>query len=177
MQRTSWAAGKVLAWSGVWIQRHLESETLCSWSCEGHTTEGWFETRRTSLQGKSETVYTQDFGFHEEANQVSRKMGYIRRNPHSRWNSPVLTVPKPKLSNEFRMTVNTRYPNSQLVAIVGCLPILALILQHLKLASVFANLDAFNGFNSHLTFQAGCNQWTVYYSKAFWLGSTTYWST
>jgi len=44
------------------------------------------------------------------------------------------------------MTVDTRYPNSHLVAIAGCFPILEVILQHLKLASVFARLDAFKGF-------------------------------
>jgi hypothetical protein len=55
-------------------------------------------------------------------------------------------VPKPKLPDEFRMTVDTRCPNSHLVAIAGCLPILEVILQHLKLALVFASLDAFKGF-------------------------------
>jgi len=54
-------------------------------------------------------------------------------------------VPKPKLPDEFRITVDTRYPNSQLVAIAGCLPILEVIFQHLKHASVFASLDAFKG--------------------------------
>jgi len=44
------------------------------------------------------------------------------------------------------MTVDTRYPNSHLLAIAGCLPILEVTLQHLKLASVFAILDVFKGF-------------------------------
>jgi hypothetical protein len=43
---------------------------------------------------------------------------------------------KPKLPDEIRMKVDTRYPNSQLVAIAGCLPILEVILQHLKLAQL-----------------------------------------
>jgi hypothetical protein len=53
---------------------------------------------------------------------------------------------KPELPDEFRMTVDTRSPNSLLVAIAGCLAILEDILQHLKLASVFASLDAFKSF-------------------------------
>jgi hypothetical protein len=48
----------------------------------------------------------------------------------------VLIVPKPKLPDEFRMTVDTRYPNSQLVAVAGCLPILEVLLQHLKRISI-----------------------------------------
>jgi hypothetical protein len=78
--------------------------------------------------------------------KLLEEMGYIRRNPQSQWSSPVLIVPKTKLPDEFRMTVDTRYPNSQLVAIAGCLPIVEVILQHLKLASEFASLDACNGF-------------------------------
>jgi len=78
--------------------------------------------------------------------KLLEEMGDICRSPHHRWNSPVLIVPKPKLPDELRMTVDTRHPNSQLVAIAGCLPILEVILQHLKLASVFASLDAFKGF-------------------------------
>jgi hypothetical protein len=78
--------------------------------------------------------------------KLFEEMGYICRNLQSQWRSPVLIVPKPKLPNEFRMTVDTRYPNSQLVSIAGCSSILEVILQHLKLASVFANLDAFKGF-------------------------------
>jgi hypothetical protein len=74
------------------------------------------------------------------------EMGYNRRNPHSQWSSPVLILPKLTLPDEFRMTVDTRYPNSQLIAIAECLPILEVILQHLKLASGLASLNAFKGF-------------------------------
>jgi hypothetical protein len=78
--------------------------------------------------------------------QDGMQISQIIRNPHSRWTSPVLIVPKPKLPDELRVTVDTRYPNSQLVAIAGCLPILEGILQHLKLASVLPSLDAVKGF-------------------------------
>jgi len=57
-----------------------------------------------------------------------------------------LIVPTSKQPDEFRMILDTRYPSSQLVAIAGCLPILEVILQHLKLALVFSSLDAFKGF-------------------------------
>jgi len=78
--------------------------------------------------------------------KLLEEMGYIPRNLHSRWSSPVLIVPKLKLPDEFRMTVDTRYPTSQLVAIAECLTILQVILQHMKLASLFASLDASKGF-------------------------------
>jgi len=58
--------------------------------------------------------------------KLLEEMRYIRRNPHSRWSSPVLIVPKPQLPDEFRMTVDTRFPNSQLVAIAGFYPSLKL---------------------------------------------------
>jgi len=65
---------------------------------------------------------------------VLGKIGYIRISPHCRWNSKVLIVPKPELPDEFSMTVDTNYRNSQLVEITGYLPIL----------KVF-----FNTWNSH----------------------------
>jgi len=123
----------------------VESKTLSRWSCEGHTTEGSFETICTCAQGKSKTICTQTLGMRKQI-KLLEEMGYIRENPHSRWSLPVLIVSKPKLPDEFRMKVDTRYPNSQLVAIAGCSPILEVILQHLKLASVFSSLDAFKGF-------------------------------
>ena len=73
------------------------------------------------------------------------EMGYIRRNPHSRWSSPVLIVEKPQLPNQFSVTVDTRYPKSHLVTIAGCLAIFEVILQHLKLASVFLQLECVQG--------------------------------
>jgi len=42
--------------------------------------------------------------------KMLEEMGYIRRNPHSRWSSPVLIVEKPQLPNDFSVTVDTRYP-------------------------------------------------------------------
>ena len=78
--------------------------------------------------------------------KLLEEMRNIRRNPQSRRRLPLSIVTEHKLPDELRMTVDTRYPNSQLVSIAGCSSILEVILQHLKLASVFANLDAFKGF-------------------------------
>ena len=55
--------------------------------------------------------------------KLLEEMWHIRRNPHGLGSSPVLIVPNRKLPDECRMTV---YPNSQLVAITGCLSILKL---------------------------------------------------
>jgi hypothetical protein len=77
-------------------------------------------------------------------------------------------VPKPKPQNEFKMTAQPT----------------EVILQHLKLASVFARLDAFKGFckfpldfDCHVMYSllGGVGiftpelivQWTVCYSNAF----------
>ena len=38
---------------------------------------------------------------------------------HCRWSSLILVVPKPKAVEEFRMTVDTLYPSSQIVPIAG----------------------------------------------------------
>jgi len=117
------------------------------------------------------------------------------RNPHSRWSSPVLIVPKPKLPNELRMTADTRDPNSHLIAIAGCLPILEVIVQPLNLAWVLSSFDTSNGFWQfplNVEYQEIYSLLTdvgiftperivpgsaVCCSNAFWLGSMTYWST
>jgi hypothetical protein len=41
--------------------------------------------------------------------KMLEKNGFIRKNPSSRWVSPVLIVPKAGKRDEFRMTVNWRY--------------------------------------------------------------------
>ena len=45
--------------------------------------------------------------------KMLQKNGFIRKNPSRRWSSPVLIVPKPGERDEFRMTVDCRYANSQ----------------------------------------------------------------
>ena len=60
------------------------------------------------------------------------KNGFIRKNPGSRWPSPVLIVPKPGKRNEFRRTVDYRYANSQVQQVAGFLPILEVNFQHLR---------------------------------------------
>ena len=67
-------------------------------------------------------------------------------NPHSRWSSPVLIVPKSETAGWLQD--ESGYEKSQLssAAIWGCLSILEVILQHLTLASVFASFDVFKRF-------------------------------
>jgi hypothetical protein len=55
-------------------------------------------------------------------------------------------VPKPGKRDEFRMTVDCRYANSQVQPVAGFLPILEVTFQHLEKASWFSTLDAFKGF-------------------------------
>jgi hypothetical protein len=102
--------------------------------------------------GRKQDGMPQALGFHEKADQVALGNWLHSQKLDSPWSSPVLIVPKRELQNEFRMTVDTSYPNSQLVAIAGCLPILEVILQHMKLASVFAAWMRSRGSgNSYLT--------------------------
>ena len=44
------------------------------------------------------------------------------------------------------MTIDLRYPNSQLVKIAGTMPILEVVLQYLQGAEFFSTLDAFKGY-------------------------------
>jgi hypothetical protein len=78
--------------------------------------------------------------------KILEKNGFIRRNPSIRWSSPVLIVPKPGKRDEFRMTVDCRYANSQVQPVAGLLPILEVNFQHLEKATWFSSLDAFKGF-------------------------------
>jgi hypothetical protein len=78
--------------------------------------------------------------------KVLEEMGNIGRNPHSRRSSPILVVPKPKAVDEFRVSVGTRYPNSEIVPIAVSLPVLDVILANLSEATDYASLDAFKGF-------------------------------
>ena len=70
----------------------------------------------------------------------------IYANPQSRWSSPAYCVPKPHKPSALRMTIDLRYPNSQLVKIAGTMPILEVVLQHLQGAEFFSTLDAFKGY-------------------------------
>ena len=60
------------------------------------------------------------------------KLGYVKSNPGSRWSSPILVVVKTKCRHEFRMAVDTRYPNSPIVPHAGSLAIMEVILQYLE---------------------------------------------
>jgi len=55
--------------------------------------------------------------------------GCVRRNPKSRWSSPVYVVGKPG-GKGYRMTIDVRYPNSQLIPLAGVMPVFEVILSH-----------------------------------------------
>jgi len=67
--------------------------------------------------------------------QMLEKNGFVRKNPSTRWSSPVLIVPKPGKRDEFRMTVDCRYANSQVQPVAGFLLILEVNFQHLENAA------------------------------------------
>jgi hypothetical protein len=52
----------------------------------------------------------------------------------------------PGKRDEFRMTVDCRYANSQVQPVAGFLPILEVNFQHLENVAWFSSLDAFKGF-------------------------------
>jgi hypothetical protein len=72
------------------------------------------------------------------------KAGCIYKNPNSRWSSPIYVVRKPK--GGFRMTIDVRYPNSQLVPVAGVMPLFEVELAKLKGTGWFSNIDAFKGY-------------------------------
>jgi hypothetical protein len=78
--------------------------------------------------------------------KMLEKNGFIRKNPSSRWFSPVLIVPKPGKRDEFRISVDFRYANSKVRPVEGFLPILDVNFQHLEKAAWLSSLDAFKGF-------------------------------
>jgi hypothetical protein len=72
--------------------------------------------------------------------------GFIYRNPTSRWCCAPLIVRKPHTVNEFRMTVDLRPVNSVTEAIAWTMPMLEVILDHLRGAGCFFLLDFFKGY-------------------------------
>ena len=52
-------------------------------------------------------------------------------------------VPKPNAKDDMRLTVDTRYTNSQVVPIAGCMSILEVIMVYLSQSRVLDILDAF----------------------------------
>jgi len=59
------------------------------------------------------------------------RMGCLKWNPHSQWSSAVMIVAKPASRGEYRVIVHCKYVDSEVIPTAGCLPNLALILQHL----------------------------------------------
>ena len=90
-----------------------------------------------------------------ESLRLLQKLGYVRFNPSSRWSFPVLIVPEPRKVDDFKITVDNRYPKSQIIPVVSPMTILDVILQYLSGATIFASLDA---FQSILAIPARCGQ-------------------
>jgi len=59
------------------------------------------------------------------------RMGCLKWNPHSQWSSAVMIVAEPASRGEYRVIVHCKYVDSEVIPTAGCLPNLALILQHL----------------------------------------------
>jgi hypothetical protein len=78
--------------------------------------------------------------------KMLEKNGFIRKNPSRRWPLPVLIALKPGKRDEFRMTADCRYANSQVQPVAGFLPILEMNFQHLEKAAWFSSLDSFKKF-------------------------------
>jgi hypothetical protein len=72
------------------------------------------------------------------------KASCIRKNPNARWSSPVYVVKKPR--GGFRMTIDVRYPNSQLIPIAGVMPMFETELAKLVGCKFFSSLDALKGY-------------------------------
>ena len=93
---------------------------------------------------------------------VLEDMGFLYRKKSSRWSSPVMIVPKPKHTGEFRMFIDCIFSNSQVQPMAGFLPILEVSMSYLKGASRFGSLDAFKGFRQFTLCQAICFFLTEY---------------
>ena len=72
--------------------------------------------------------------------------GYIYRNPSSRWACAPLIVRKPHTKDEFRMTVDLRPVNAQTEQIAWPMPMLEVVVDHLRGATCFFRLEFFKGY-------------------------------
>ncbi len=71
--------------------------------------------------------------------------GLVDRNPMSRWASPPVVVKKPAVG-KFRMTVYVKAVNAQTETLHWPMSIIDVILEYLRKAKVFCDLDLFKGF-------------------------------
>ena len=70
----------------------------------------------------------------------------VYRNPHARYASPALVIPKPGRSGEYRLCVDVKIPNSMVMDTHWPMPVLDALLRKLSGSAVFAKLDAFKGY-------------------------------
>jgi hypothetical protein len=72
--------------------------------------------------------------------------GFIYRNPHARYASPALVVPKPGRPGEFRLCVDVKKPNSLVASTHWPMPHMDVLLRKLGKSTAYAKLDAFKGY-------------------------------
>jgi hypothetical protein len=82
--------------------------------------------------------------FMKEFLKKLEEAGCVRKNPNSRWSSPLYVVRKP--SGDYRMKIDVRYPNSQIVPVAGVMPMMETVLIRLNGSKFFSSLDAFRGY-------------------------------
>lgn len=70
----------------------------------------------------------------------------IYRNPHARYVSPALLIPKPVSPGEFRLCVDVKQPNELFLQTHWPKPYIYVVLKNLSKISAYAKLDAFKEY-------------------------------
>jgi hypothetical protein len=83
--------------------------------------------------------------FMKTFNAKLEELGWVRRNPTSRWACPAMAIKKPK-SNEYRQANDYRPVNAKTVPIAGTMPHLPTIVEHAKGNNHFGLFDFIKGF-------------------------------
>lgn len=84
--------------------------------------------------------------FLNEFNGKLEKFGWIFENNNSRWSSPAYPVLKSGKSLKYRQTIDYRPVNQLTEPLAGIMPILPVIMEHVKGAKHFGTFDFINGF-------------------------------
>ena len=72
--------------------------------------------------------------------------GFLRRNPHARYASPALVIPKPGRPGEYRLCVDVKRANSIVASAHWPMPHFEVIKKQLGNSNCYASLDAFKGY-------------------------------
>ena len=74
------------------------------------------------------------------------KGGFLKRNPHARFASPALVIPKPGRPGEYRLCVDVKRANSIVMSTHWPMPHIDTVLRQIGHSKYFASLDAFKGY-------------------------------